>query len=53
MENNLKIREGKWVLPVILLVIVAGLSGFLGGRWQQMAIYQQNIEKIPDINSCH
>jgi len=52
MENIFNHKNWSWVGVVSLLVLVAVLSGYLAGRWQQIGFYQQKLEKISDINPC-
>jgi len=52
MENIFNHKIVSWVVWVVLLVLMASMSGYFAGRWQQIVFYQQNLEKIPDINPC-
>ncbi len=52
MENIFNHKYWSWVGVVVLLLIVASMSGYLVGRWQQIGLYQEKLEKISDINPC-
>lgn len=52
MENIFNHKNWSWVGAVALLVLVALMSGYLVGRWQQIGFYQENLEKISEINPC-
>ena len=41
-----------WGILAVLISALLFSGGFLAGSLHQLAIYQSQVEELPDINSC-